>query len=101
MAHFSRGEVERIAGLARLSLSESEAERLAAELDTILGYVESLARLDTEGVEPTSHVLPLATPLREDEPAAPLDPEVALANAPERAGTAFAVPRVIEGEDEG
>jgi aspartyl-tRNA(Asn)/glutamyl-tRNA(Gln) amidotransferase subunit C len=101
MAHFSRDEVERIAGLARLSLSESEAERLAVELDTILGYVESLARLDTEGVEPTSHVLPLATPLREDVPVAPLDPEVALANAPERAGTAFAVPRVIEGEDEG
>ncbi len=53
MVHITREEVERIAALARLSLSDDEAERMVAELDTILGYVETLAEVDTEGVSPT------------------------------------------------
>ncbi len=101
MAHITREEVERIAALARLSLSNDEAERMAAELDTILGYVEALAEVDTEGIAPTSHAISLATPLREDRGGPSLDPEVALANAPEREGTAFVVPKVIEAEQEG
>ncbi len=101
MAHISREEVERIAALARLSLSNDEAERMATELDTILGYVETLAEVDTAGIAPTSHVSPLPTPLREDRGGPSLDPQVALANAPEREGTAFVVPKVIEAEQEG
>lgn len=101
MAHITRDEVERVAALARLSLSDEEAERMAAELDTILEYVETLSRLGTDGVEPTSHVIPLATPLRQDRAVAPLDVELALANAPEREGSAFVVPKVIEAEEEG
>ncbi len=101
MAHISREEVERIAALARLSLSNDEAERMATELDTILGYVETLAKVDTAGIAPTSHVIPLPTPLREDRGGPSLDPEVAVANAPEREGTAFVVPKVIEAEQEG
>ena len=101
MAHITRDEVERVAALARLLLSDAEAERMAAELDTILGYVETLGRLDTGGVEPTSHVMPLATPLRQDRAVAPLDAELVLANAPQREGSAFVVPKVIEGEEEG
>ncbi len=101
MAHISREEVERIAALARLSLSNDEAERMATELDTILGYVETLAEVDTAGIAPTSHVIPLPTPLREDRGGPSLDPEVAVANAPEREGTAFVVPKVIEAEQEG
>jgi len=101
MTHITRDEVERVAILARLLLSDEEAEHMASELDTILGYVETLGRLDTEGVEPTSHVIPLATPLRQDRAVTPLDPELALANAPEREGSAFVVPTVIEGEEEG
>jgi aspartyl-tRNA(Asn)/glutamyl-tRNA(Gln) amidotransferase subunit C len=101
MAHINRDEVERVAALARLSLSEPEAERLAAELDAILQYVETLRPVDTEGVEPTSHVMPLATPLRDDRPVPPLDPALAVANAPACAGSAFVVPKVIEGEEEG
>ena len=101
MAHITRDEVERVAALARLLLSDEEAERMAAELDTILGYVETLGRLDTEGVAPMSHVIPLATPLREDRSLPPLDPERAVANAPQREGSAFVVPKVIEGEEEG
>jgi aspartyl-tRNA(Asn)/glutamyl-tRNA(Gln) amidotransferase subunit C len=101
MAHLTRDDVERVAALARLSLSEQEAARMASELETVLAYAESLNELDTRGVEPTAHALPLATPMREDREEPPLDPELALANAPERAGTAFVVPRVLEGEEEG
>ena len=63
-------------------------------------YVQKL-EVDTEGISPTSHAIPLATPLREDRGEPSLDPEVALANAPERAGSAFVVPKVIEAEQEG
>jgi aspartyl-tRNA(Asn)/glutamyl-tRNA(Gln) amidotransferase subunit C len=82
VTHITREEVERIAALARLSLSNDEAMRMASELDTILGYVETLDEVDTEGIAPTSHAIPLPTPLREDHGAPSLDPEVAVANAP-------------------
>lgn len=101
MARITRGEVERVAALARLSLSDEEAQRMAGELDAILEYFETLRRVDTREVEGTSHPIRLATPMRPDRPEPPLDPELALANAPDRAGTAFRVPRVIEGEEEG
>ncbi len=101
MSRISRDDVQYVAALARLSLSEAELERTAHELDAILGYVETLSRLDTRDVVPTSHVIPLATPLREDRALAPLDPQLALANAPERDGSAFVVPKVIEEEEEG
>lgn len=110
MTRIATAEVERIAALARLDLSPDEATRAAAELEAILGYVESLQALDTSGVEPTTHATlsdaegtalrPLqATPLREDHAAPALDPERALANAPERDGFAFVVPKVLD-EDE-
>ena len=101
MPGISREEVERVGALARLSLSEEEIARLVHELDAILGYVETLQGVDTEGVPPTAHVIALATPQRGDTPVEPIDPELALANAPERSGSAFVVPKVIEGEGEG
>jgi aspartyl-tRNA(Asn)/glutamyl-tRNA(Gln) amidotransferase subunit C len=101
MSHISRGEVQRVVALARLSLSEAELERMAHELDAILGYAETLSRLDTRNVVPTSHVIPVATPLRGDRALPPLDPQLAVANAPEREGSAFVVPKVIEEEEEG
>jgi aspartyl-tRNA(Asn)/glutamyl-tRNA(Gln) amidotransferase subunit C len=91
--------VNRIADLARLSVSDAEADRLAGELEAILAYAEQLAGLDTQGVPPTAHPVELATPLRADVPEPPLDPERALANAPQRDGFAFVVPRVIDGEE--
>jgi aspartyl-tRNA(Asn)/glutamyl-tRNA(Gln) amidotransferase subunit C len=97
---FTRSDVERIAALARLSVSDVEAERLASELEAILVYAEQLAGLDTSEVEPTSHPIELPTPLRDDVPEPPLEPELALANAPEREGSAFVVPKVLEGEEE-
>jgi aspartyl-tRNA(Asn)/glutamyl-tRNA(Gln) amidotransferase subunit C len=99
MARIERDEVLRIAELARLELSEAEAERMTAELEAILGHVASLAALDTTGIEPTAHALSIPTPLRDDRALPPLDPERALANAPERDGFAFVVPKVLD-EDE-
>ena len=90
-----------MARLARLRLGEDEAEALAAQLAAVLGYVAQLDAVDTEGVEPTAHVIPFATPLREDRAVPSLDPELALASAPARDGTAFAVPRVLDDESEG
>ena len=99
MSAITREEVERIAALARLSLDDRELDRAATELARILRYVETLERVDTDGIPPTAHVIPLATPMREDVAEAPIDPELAVANAPERSGTAFVVPKVIEGEE--
>jgi aspartyl-tRNA(Asn)/glutamyl-tRNA(Gln) amidotransferase subunit C len=101
MPPITRDEVRRVVELARLRLDDAELDRMALELDAILGYVETLGRVDTEGVEPTFHVVPLATPLREDRAQPPMAPELAVANAPERNGTAFVVPKVIDGEEAG
>ena len=101
MSAIGREDVERVVALARLALDEEELARMARELDAVLGYVASLSRVDTRDVPPTAHVVPLATPLRDDVPSAPLDPEQALLNAPEREGSSFVVPKVIEAEEEG
>jgi aspartyl-tRNA(Asn)/glutamyl-tRNA(Gln) amidotransferase subunit C len=69
---------------------------MSRDLEQMLEYVATLDRLDTEGVPPTAHGFELATPLRPDQPVEPLDPELAVANAPEREGTAFLVPKVLE-----
>jgi aspartyl-tRNA(Asn)/glutamyl-tRNA(Gln) amidotransferase subunit C len=98
---FTRSDALRIATLARLSISGGEADRLATELEAILSYAEQLSCLDTSEVEPTSHPIELPTPLRDDLPEPALAPELALANAPEREGFAFVVPKVIEGEEGG
>lgn len=98
MAHINRAQVDRVAVLARLSLSDDEADRLAGELDSFLGYVETLEELDTSEIVPTSHPIPLATPMRDDVAEPAIDPEVAVSNAPEAAASAFVVPRVIDSE---
>jgi len=101
MSRISPEEVEHVARLARLALTPEERESMARHLDRILDYVEALQALDTEGVEPTFHAIPVPTPLREDVAAEPLDPELAVSNAPERWETAFVVPKVIDSDDEG
>ena len=99
MSRITREEVERVATLARLSLSGDEVSRMTSQLDAILEYVELLRAVDTTGVEPTSHAVPIRTPLREDRAVPGLPPELASANAPEREDSAFVVPPVLEGEE--
>jgi len=91
-------EVRRIAALARLRLSPDEEERFAGQLSAILGHVAELEALDVSGVEPMTHALAAgeAAVLRADEVLPGLGAEVAVAAAPEKAGTHFKVPRIIE-----
>jgi aspartyl-tRNA(Asn)/glutamyl-tRNA(Gln) amidotransferase subunit C len=89
-------EVEHVANLARLELSETEKEQFAGQLNAILKYAEKLNGLNTDGIEPTSHVLPLANVMREDvvKPSWPI--EKVLLNAPEEEDGQFKVPAVLE-----
>ncbi len=89
-------EVEHVARLARLDLSEPEKERMRSQLDAILTYIDKLRQLNTEGVEPTSHAIPIENVMREDEVRPCFPAEGMLANAPEREGDFFRVPRIIE-----
>jgi len=88
--------VQRVAALSRLELDPSEEGRLVKELQAILAYVEQLQALDVSGIEPTSQVgAGVETPLREDR-VVPCDiREEALAQAPDRDGDYFRVPRVV------
>jgi len=85
-----------ISKLARLSVSEKEAEAFSAQLQGILSYMEKLNELDTGNVEPTSHVISLSNVVREDLPKAPLNREDALMNAPDRTDKFYRVPKIIE-----
>jgi aspartyl-tRNA(Asn)/glutamyl-tRNA(Gln) amidotransferase subunit C len=92
----SREEVIHVARLARLHLSDEELERMREQLDAILAYIDKLRELDVEGVEPTSHAVPLINVMRDDAVVPCLSQEEALANAPDRADAFFRVPRIIE-----
>lgn len=89
-------EVEHVARLARLDLSPEEKERMRRELDGILAYIDKLRALDTDGVEPTSHAVPLTNVMRADEPRPSFPRDEMLANAPDPHGDFFRVPRIIE-----
>ena len=92
----SREEVLHVASLARLDLAEQELESLRDDLSAILTYVEKLAELDTADIEPTSQVVEVRTPFRDDEVTNEPKPEAALANAPRREDSFFVVPAIIE-----
>lgn len=89
-------DVEHVANLARLDLSDAEKEQLTGQLNAILEYAGKLNELDTNGIEPTSHVLPLYNVMREDEVKPSLPAEKALLNAPEEEDGHFKVPAVLE-----
>ncbi|HYH03464.1 MAG TPA: Asp-tRNA(Asn)/Glu-tRNA(Gln) amidotransferase subunit GatC [Bacillota bacterium] len=92
----SKAEVEHVARLARLELSETEKEEFTGQLNEILHFVEQLNQLDTKAVEPTAHAIPVANVFRQDEVKPSLDPELALTNAPDRVDNFFKVPKVLE-----
>ena len=96
MISLSLDEVRHVARLARLALSPAEEERYARQLGEILGYVRALEEVDTASIAPTAHAAQIPNPMRDDVVVPSLDPEAALANAPQRSGSAVAVPRIIE-----
>lgn len=97
----TRKDVDHVARLARLALSEDEKTRYTEQLGQILTYIEKMSAINTDNVAPTTHVLPLSNVWREDkcEPSTAEtlgSPEDILANAPEREGPLFKVKKVIE-----
>ena len=92
----TRKEVEHVALLARLNLAEDELETFTGQMDAILAYVDKLNGLDTSGIVPTSHAVPMENAFRADEVRPSIGTENALANAPDRIDGFFRVPKVIE-----
>jgi aspartyl-tRNA(Asn)/glutamyl-tRNA(Gln) amidotransferase subunit C len=89
-------EIEHLSLLARLKLTETEKKLFPQQVGSIIDYVNKLNELDTAGIEPTAHVLPLINIFREDEIIASLPGDAALQNAPEREGSFYRVPKIIE-----
>lgn len=95
MADLSRDDVAHLASLARIDLSDAELDRMVGELATIISSVEAVQQAPIEGVEPTSHPMPIVNVTRPDEVRPSLTPEVALAMAPASEVERFAVPRIL------
>ena len=91
-----RAEVEHIAALARIGLSDEELETFRQQLSNILQQFDLLRQLDTTGVPPTGHAIELQAVMRDDVPADSLQPEEVLGNAPRREGNLFRVKAVLE-----
>jgi aspartyl-tRNA(Asn)/glutamyl-tRNA(Gln) amidotransferase subunit C len=89
-------EVRKVAKLARLELSEAEVREFTGQLSAILDYVAKMNELDTEGVEPLAHCLAISNVFREDRVGESLGPEATLANAPQRDGNFFKVPKILD-----
>ena len=92
----SKKDVDNIATLARLYFEEEEKEELISTLNSILDYFDKLSELDTENVEPLTHILPIQNVMREDKIKESFDQETALANAPKHNRGHFVIPKVIE-----
>ncbi len=89
-------DVQYVAHLARIELTPAEEQKLGAQLNNILGYIENLKELDVSVVEPTAHAVPMVNVTRPDEVRPGLSNEEALGNAPAKAGGLFVVPKIVE-----
>lgn len=89
-------EIDKIAELARIRLNAEEKQKLQSDLDAILGYIQKLKELKTEGIEPTSHVLNLENVFRPDEVKPSNVIEELLQHAPDHVGNFFKVPKVVD-----
>lgn len=88
--------VDYVARLARLELTDEEKVSFGSQLNEVLAYVAQLQELDVSGVEPTAHAVPVHNVFRADEPRAGLDHEAVMDNAPDQRADHFLVPRIIE-----
>jgi aspartyl-tRNA(Asn)/glutamyl-tRNA(Gln) amidotransferase subunit C len=88
-------DIRYVATLARLALTDEEVEVFGRQLGDLLGHVNALAELDTASVSATAQVIESRNVMREDRPAPCLDREKVLAEAPQRQGPFFRVPRII------
>ncbi|AJK86332.1 Asp-tRNA(Asn)/Glu-tRNA(Gln) amidotransferase GatCAB subunit C [Lysinibacillus fusiformis] len=95
MAKLTKEEVKHVANLARLAITEEEAEKFAEQLGKITDFAEQLNELDTANVEPTTHVLPLVNVMREDVAVKGLDREVMMLNVKEQEDGQVKVPAIM------
>lgn len=93
--HITTSDVDKIATLARLEIDENQAPVFAAQMDTILAYMDTLNELDTSAIEPMYSPVNHATVLREDETIQRYTRKQILENAPEEDGTYFIVPKIV------
>jgi aspartyl-tRNA(Asn)/glutamyl-tRNA(Gln) amidotransferase subunit C len=96
MSGLSRADVEKVALLARLRLTDAELDRMTNQLGAILTYVERLGEVDTDGVEPMAHAVERTNVFRDDVETPMLPRDAALANAPKTDGQYFLVPAIID-----
>lgn len=89
-------QIEHVANLARLNLTEQEKVTLTRDMENIISYVDKLNELDTSGIKPMEHVIPIYNVLREDELKPSYDREKILANAPSTQDGCIKVPKVVE-----
>ena len=89
-------EIEHVANLARLNLTPEEKQKMTKELAEIINFADKLNELNTQGVEPTAHVLPMANVFRKDEVRSSFEREAILANAPTAEDGCIKVPKVVE-----
>ena len=101
MATLSRADVEHVAHLARLGLTDDELARLEGQLNHILDQYAKLAEVDTDDIPPTAQTIELENILRDDVATPSLSAEAVLANAPERQGDFFVVPAILGGGQDG
>ena len=92
----TRDQVEHIALLARLGFSEKDIEAFTRQMDNILTYFDKLQEVDTTSVEPTSHAIQVKNVFRDDEVKKSIGSDLTLKNAPEKEGSCFRVPKIIE-----
>jgi len=92
----TRETVEYVAHLARIELKSEELEKLSQQLQGILGFIDKLKKVDIKDINPTSHILPINNVLREDNPGESLPVDKVLKNAPQKEGSFFVVPKIIE-----
>ena len=88
--------VRKVARLARIAEPEEKLETLAKELSGIMNWIEQLAEVDTDGVEPMTSAVHMPAPMRDDVVTEGGDPQLVLSNAPKRAGAFYVVPKVVE-----
>ncbi|WP_243387393.1 Asp-tRNA(Asn)/Glu-tRNA(Gln) amidotransferase subunit GatC [Bacillus kexueae] len=96
MSRISKEQVKHVAHLARLAITEEEAEMFTTQLDAIIGFAEQLNELNTENIEPTSHVLNMKNVMREDVPEQGLNREEVMKNAPDHQDGQVRVPSILE-----
>lgn len=92
----TRNTIEQVANLARLKLTETETDKMTVEMGKIIEWVDKLRQLDTNGIKPMEHVIPMNNIFREDIPKASYDREKILKNAPSSEEGCFKVPKVVE-----